>query len=321
MASISPLLQTKIAQQQNTTQSPIETPKINLTQKPDRVEINSSTNKKKVAKYVGTGIAIAGALATTAFLLTKGKTCLLEFNAKKAQKYAEEIQEKAEKLKNEVIELFAAGGNKVANITDDVDGNKIMKEIDSSGTLIRMSTFNSDGTLSEIKLRTKKGADFYNFKDGKLFEYSKNFQKALKTNISIAKRLRFEDGKLFEYAKNFQYDFQEKISIAKRLLFKDGKLFEYAKNYQQDSENISMAKRLLFEDGKLAEYAKNYQEDFQEKISIAKRLLFKDGKLFEYAKNFQQDSENISTTKEIEFTPGKPLINLLEFLKSFKKDS
>ncbi|MBR5304395.1 MAG: hypothetical protein IKU37_06180 [Candidatus Gastranaerophilales bacterium] len=289
MTSISPLLQTTITQQ---AQTPNKTPKTDLTQKPDRVEINSGTNKKKVAKYVGIGIAIACAIATTAFLLTKGKTCLLEFNSKKAQKYAEDIQEKAKKLKNEVVELFNAGGNKVVKITDGVDC-KIMEEIDSSGTLIRKSTFNLDGTLSEIELPTKKGADLYSFWDGELFAYEKNFQKDSEGNISRAKQLFFKDGKLAEYAKNFQYDSQENISTAKKLLFEDGKLVGYAKNFQENSKgNISAVKILSFEDGKLVKYLKNLQEEPEGNTSVA---------------------------KEIEFTPGKPLINLLEFLKSFKK--
>lgn len=298
MTNISPLLKAHIAQVQEETRAAENKPKVNLTQKPDEVKISSSTNKKKIAKYVGIGIAIAGALATTAFLLTKGKTCLLEFNAKKAQKYAEEIQEKAEKLKEEVIELFNAGGikngNKVANIIDDVDC-KIMEEIDSSGILIRKSTFNPDGTLSKIELPAKKGADLYSFWDGELTEYVKNFQQDSKGNISIAKRLLFEDGKLAEYVKNFQEDPEGNISVAKALGFEDGKLVEYTKNFQEDSEgNMSGAKVLDFEDGKLAGYVKNLQVDFE---------------------------GNSSATKEIEFTPGKPLKNLLDFLKSFKKDS
>ena len=263
MTSINSLLQTENTQQQNVAQTPNKTPKIDLTQKPDRVEINSSTNKKKVAKYVGTGIAIACAIATTAFLLTKGKTCLLEFNAKKAQKYAENIQEKAEKLKKEVIELFNAGENKVVKITDDVDC-KIMEEIDSNGTLIRKSTFYSDGTLSEIELPTKKGADLYSFDHGKLSYYTKNFQKDSEGNISMAKQLIFENDKLFGYVKNFQQD-EENTSMAKQLFFVDGKLAKYAKNYQVDSEgNISTAKILSFKCGKLASYARNFQQGSKE---------------------------------------------------------
>ena len=329
MTSVSPSFKSRIENQQSNVQMSKNSQQmaVGLSQKADTVEISKNTKQNKTAKYIGIGVALAGAFAVSAFLLTKGKTCLLEFNAKKAQKYAEGIQEKAEKLKNEVVELFNSNGmkngNKVANIIEDVYGAKTMEEFASDGVLIRRSFFGSEGNPGKIEVQTKKGVDRYRFREGKLSDYAENYQVDSKWNESYAKGLYFEEGKLYGYVKNFQEDSGWNESFAKGLYFEEGKLSGYVKNCHEDSEGIvSFAKGLYFEEGKLSGYVKNCQEDSEGIVSFAKGLYFEEGKLSVYAKNCQIDSEgNTSAVKEIEFTPGKPLKNLMIFLKSFfKKD-
>jgi len=318
----SPALQTYINKQNPKTN--LQGQATNLPLKPDTVEINKKTNKK-VGKYIAIGLAAAATVAGVLFLVTKGKTCLLELNVKKAQKVAEDLQVRAEELRKEVIELFNNNGikqgNKVAEIIEQDDGSKLMQELASDGSILRKSIF-IDKVLDSIMLPAKQGKDVYHFwQDGKLKEYAKGFEKLENGSEKVAKRLFFKDGKLERYVKGFEKLEDGSEKIAKFLQIKDGKCIAYAKGFEVlEDGRVKIAKGLLFEDGKLERYMKGCEqfEDGSEKT--AKCLLFEDGKLKEYAKGFEVlEDGSKKIAKSLEFEDGKPFKNMWIFIKSFFK--
>ena len=223
----SPALQTYINKQNPKTNPQGQA--TNLSLKPDTVEINKKTNKK-VGKYIAIGLAAAATVAGALFLVTKGKTCLLELNAKKAQKVADDLQVRAEELRKEVIELFNNNGikqgNKVAEIIKQDDGSKLMQEFASDGSILRKSIF-IDEALDSIMLPAKKGDDVFEFmQDGKLSKYLKGYENFEDGSEKAAKTLLFEDGKLCGYAKGYEKFEDGSEKIAKTLLFEDGKPFK-----------------------------------------------------------------------------------------------
>ena len=263
MTNISPLLQTMI-EKQSPSNNNVQQPKIDLTSKPDTVEISSKN--KKVGKYVGMGLAAAATIAGAIFLLTKGKTCLLEFNAKKAQKYAENIQAEAEKIKNEVIELFNNGGQKNGVKVAEIE-NDIMTEFAQDGkTILRESKFYNAGAL-KISNYQKNREDIYVFydKDGKLSRYLKDYKEDANGGFECKKALGFEFGKLSEYAKGYKEDANSGYECKKELDFEDGKLSRYYKDMKADENGSFECKKVLnFEDGKLHKCIKGVKADVPE---------------------------------------------------------
>ena len=290
----SPALQTYINKQNPKTNPQGQA--TNLPLKSDTVEINKKTNKK-VGKYIAISLAATATVAGTLFLVTKGKTCLLELNAKKAQKVADDLQVRAEKLKEEVVELFNNNGikqgNKVAEIIKQDDGSKLMQELASDGSILRKSIF-IDEALDSIRLPAKKGDDVYSFmQDGKLSKYLKGHEEFEDGSWKAAKFLWFEDGKLSIYAKGYEEFEDGSWKAAKILTFEDEKLSEYTKGCEAfEDGSWKTAKTLTFEDGKLSMYAKGREE-------------FEDG--------------SWKTAKFLSFEDGKPFKNMWIFIKSFFK--
>ncbi len=225
--NLSPLSQ-KIIEVRN--ESVQNQPYVDLSQKPDTVKLSSKVNNnKKVGKYIAIGAIgaaiMAGGVILACSLIKNGKL----LGADKAQKYASKIQSEAEKLSQEVTELFNNGGikngNKIANITQGESGVEIMEELASDGSLLRKSTF-SNKILSEIELPTKKGSDKFLFEDGKLSGYAKGYEEAADGSVKYAKLLVFEDGKLSGYTKGLEKAADGSGKAAKELVFEDGKFFK-----------------------------------------------------------------------------------------------
>ena len=320
--NLSPLNQ-KVIETRN--QNVQNQPYVDLSSKPDTVEI-SSKNNKKIGKYLAIGAIGAAILAGGAIL-----ACSLVKNGKllgadKAQKYASKIQSEAEKLSQEVTELFNNGGikngNKIANITQGESGVEIMEELASDGSLLRKSTF-SDKILSEIELPAKKGSDKFLFKDGKLTGYAKGYEESADGSYKYAKKLVFEDDKLAKYRKGYERSADGSYKFAKDLVFKDGKLAKYTKGFEESADGSrKYAKDLVFIDGKLTEYIKGFEISADGRIKYAKGLNFIDGKLAFYRKGFEESADgSIKLAKSLDFEDGKPISNIIKFIGSyFKKD-
>ena len=194
-------------------------------------------------------------------MVTKGKAFFVELNAKKAQKYAENIKSQAEKLKDEVTELFNNGGmkdgNKVANIIQQDDGVKLMEELASDGSLLRKSTFMDK--MLEIEVSTKKGQDVFVFENGILLVYNKDLERLADGSKKVAKILQFNDDKLLAYNNGCEEFADGSKKVAKVLIFNDDKLLAYNKGYEEFVDGSEKAAKILqFEDGKLSVYSKNY---------------------------------------------------------------
>ena len=258
----SPALQMRIENSQ-TPKTNTQKQTNNLSSKSDTVEISTKANKN-YKKYITIGAISATAIAGAFFLAAKGKTCLIKLNAKKAQKYAENVESKAEKLKEEVLELFNNNGikegNKIAKITTQKDGTKLMEELTSNNEAIRKSTF-VDEVLSSIELSTKKETScFYEFsKDGKLSRYMKDIKTFEDGNIKTAKCLLFENGKLSHYVKGIEEFTDNRYTTAKVLYYKDGNLVSSVKNCEYIDDRYKAREILEFENGKLTNHLKNYE--------------------------------------------------------------
>ena len=238
----------------------MQMPKVDLSQKLDSVELSKKiTNKSKAGKYIKIGIILAAVVAGVALINKYGIKC----NSKKINKYAE-------KLKNEVTELFTnegmKDGKKIAEIADGLEGQKIMREFASdSSTVLRESTF-VDRVLSSIKVKAEKGKDVYEFNNGLLSSFFKSKEALENGGFKAAKMLGFENGKLIEYAKGVEKSANGDLKIANQLKYKDGKLIEYAKGVEGlNEENEKCAKKLSYQEGKLINNAKLFIKNLFQK--------------------------------------------------------
>ena len=150
------------------------------------------------------------------------------------QKQADEVIEYAQKVFDEITELFKKGdeitpdGKTLRKITSN-GSERIMEEFGQDGTIARRSTF-----VNEIPKKIQEG--YEELADG---------------SWKYAKELTFENGKPNLYIEGFEKLADGTSKYAKELTFVNGKPFWYKEGYEELADGTSKyAKELTFENGK-----------------------------------------------------------------------
>ena len=260
--SISPLLQTKIAEQTN--QTNIQQTKQNSPLlKNDKFELSSKPKNKKslvaFASIVGGFVLASGIVAFT----FKG-------HIENIQKEGSKIQEAGQKTVDEILKSFNS-------VKKSKDGSKVIEKFSEDGeTLISKSTLNAgfltidnfrektrieatDGKLrafySDVdfldngSMKSKKCFNF-NFKNNKTFEYKKNYQENADGSWSCKKMAVFKNCLLSKLIKNCQENADGSSSIEKTIGFKNGKIWKYIKNLYIDSDRNIFYDKMISIDNK-----------------------------------------------------------------------
>ncbi len=295
-----------------------------------------SKNNKKTAAIIG-GVAALAILGTGALVAIKRhkvpneiKTALNNFEetnkaanalAQSAKKQADEVTEYAQRLFNEVSDLFKKGDEITPDgavlrkiIVDGDDTCKVMQELSADGALVRESRF-TNGVLDTIEEGIEELSDgsrkiarrFDFFKDGTLIDYQEGIEiSADLLSGKVAKTIRFKEGKLRLYQEGIEASADESGKVAKNIIFKDGKPCLYQEGCETFADlSDKVAKTIGFnKDGKPDWYQEGIEVLADGSGKIAKYIGFnKDGKLSSYQEGCEALADgSIKAAKEFELT-------------------
>ncbi len=217
-----------------------------------------SKNNKKTAAIIG-GVAALAILGTGALVAIKRhkvpneiKTALNNFKetneaanalAQNVQKQADEVTEYAQRLFNEVSDLFKTPDGAVLRkiIVDGDDTYKVMQEFSDDGALVRESRF-TNGVLDTIEEGIEELSDgskkiarrFDFFVDGTLRWYQEGTEALADGSEKIAKTISFnKDGKPNWYREGYKALADGSEKIAKEINFlEDGTPSWYQEGYK-----------------------------------------------------------------------------------------
>ncbi len=326
--------------------------KVDSTTKPDSVELSTkkSVDKKKLIKYGAIGVAFLGLAAGVATLIKRGQVPSEILSAQKsankmeeeasalasevqkmideevkplqesAQKLADEVKDHAEKIKNDVVELFNNGGKnkegiQVAYITK-LEDSSIMEELDSNGKLLRKSEFDLDGFIQSIEEQSDKGINKYKYaialeKDGcisVLDKYFEDYKELPDGTIKANKAIRFKDGNIWKYEECSEELSNGTEKANKCIELEDGKPSVYLEGYELLPDGtLKINKDIYFEDGKPSTYTEGY-EKLPDGIRKANKYIgFEDGKPSGYCEGYEELPDGtLKANKCIDFEDGKP---------------
>lgn len=232
-----------------------------------------SKNNKKTAAIIG-GVAALAILGTGALVAIKRhkvpneiKTALSNFEktneaanalAQSVQKQADEVTEYAQRLFNNVSDLFKKGdeitpdGTVLRKIRSLDDTCKVMEEFSDDGKLVRKSMF-TDGILGTVREGIEELAD---------------------GSEKVAKNIIFEDGKLSLYQEGLEELADESGKVAKNIIFKDGKPCLYQEGCETFADLLSgkVAKAIGFENGKPRLYLEGIEGLADGSVKVAKEF-------------------------------------------------
>ena len=207
-----------------------------------------SKNNKKTAAIIG-GVAALAILGTGALVAIKRhkvpneiKTALNNFEetnkaanalAQNVQKQADKVTEYAQRLFNEVSDLFKKGdeitpdGTVLRKIRSLDDTCKVMEEFSDDGKLVRKSMF-TDGILGTVREGIEELADGSEkvakniiFEDGKLSLYQEGLEELADGSGKIAKAIGFENGKPRLYTEGIERLADGSVKVAKEFELTD----------------------------------------------------------------------------------------------------
>ena len=219
---------------------------------------DASKNNKKTAAIIG-GVAALAILGTGALVAIKRhkvpneiKTALNNFEetnettnalVQSVQKQADEVTEYAQKLFDEVSDLFKKGdettsdGTVLRRITG---GNtcKVMEEFSDDGALVRNSRF-INGILDTVEEgieersvgSSKIARRFVFFEDGTPKLYQEGFERLVDGSRKMAKEIDFNNGKPSLYQEGLEWLANGSRKIAKSIRFKNGKPSWYEEGF------------------------------------------------------------------------------------------
>lgn len=293
-----------------------------------------SKNNKKTAAIIG-GVAALAILGTGALVAIKRhkvpneiKTALNNFEetneaanalAQNVQKQADKVTEYAQRLFNEVSDLFKKGdeitldGAVLRKIIGDGDDTcKFMQEFSEDGALVRESRF-TNGALDTIEEGIEKLSDgsrktarrFGFFEDGTLTDYQEGIETFADESGKVAKNIIFKDGKPCLYQEGCETFADLSAKIAKNVIFEDGKLCSYQEGIEALADGSEKAaKSVIFEDGKPKVYYEGCEIFADLSGKIAKCIDFnKDGKPDWYQEGIEGLANgSIKAAKEFELT-------------------
>ena len=293
-----------------------------------------SKNNKKTAAIIG-GVAALAILGTGALVAIKRhkvpneiKTALNNFEetnkaanalAQSVQKQADEVTEYAQRLFNNVSDLFKKGDEITPDgavlrkiIVDGDDTCKLMQEFSDDGALVRESRF-TNGVLDTIEEGIEELSDgsrkiarrFDFFEDGTLTDYQEGIKTFADESGKVAKNIIFKDGKPCLYQEGCE-TFADLLSgkVAKAIGFENGKPRLYLEGIEELADGSEkVAKNIIFEDGKLSLYQEGLEELADGSGKIAKAIRFENGKPRLYTEGIEGLADgSVKVAKEFELT-------------------
>ena len=212
--------------------------------------------------------------------------------AQNVQKQADKVTEYAQRLFNEVNDLFKKGdeitpdGAVLRKIIGDGDDTcKFMQEFSEDGALVRESRF-TNGALDTIEEGIEKLSDgsrktarrFGFFVDGTLTDYQEGIETFADESGKVAKNIIFKDGKPCLYQEGCETFADSSAKIAKNVIFEDGKLSFYQEGVKQLADlSGKVAKTIGFEEGKPSSYQEGCETFTDLSGKIARIIGFKEG--------------------------------------------
>ena len=187
-------------------------------------------------------------------------------NAKKTQKYAQEVSAIAQRIYDEANSAYRQGEKNISPALfrkiEDYGNTKIIKEIlnGENGTIIRISTF-ENGQLRDVEEGYKvsydgtiyKGKEITYDENGALEWYNEGYKQTPDGHWNREKRANFKDGKLRLYEENLTGDKTNFLGLGKRICFVDGSLSYYMEDLKRNlnKELEIPRKELYLENGKI----------------------------------------------------------------------
>ena len=255
-------------------------------------------NPKKVAFGA---LAIAGIIASTVLLATKGKPLLINLEGNKILSKADKINqqagsviENAEKEYNSVLNLLVESRPDNFNTVFDENGAVVRRFIEkdsaylmqelSGEKITRESMFNPEQLsiktimkdvehISDSRIKAREG---FSYDKGELNSYMKGiFANIYDENPSKSKFktiIEFKDGQLFSCIKDAKMD-NENLAYKEGYKFIDDKLRKYESGVKSGLNTSKVGKEFNFDNGKVGEYRKNIELFFsEEKPEIAEKV-------------------------------------------------
>ena len=271
-----------------------------------------NTNNKNTAAIIG-GVAALAILGTGALVAIKRhkvpneiKTALNSLKetneaanalAQSAKKQADEVTEYAQKLFNEVSDLFKKG--------DEIDDNgNTLRAIKRLGPQKIMEEYTQDGKIFRKS----------SFLCGKLYEVQEGVEEFSDGSVKIAKRVYFTNDQIGNYEEGIEKFSNGVTKTAKEILFDDlGEFYSYAEGKEElPNEVTKTARSLSLYDGKLSCYKEGIEtkpEAPWEIAKMAKCLIICDCKHLSYDENCQAIADStLKATKSLLVKDRKPVL-------------
>ncbi len=296
MQNISPLLQQRILNQP--TGNTAQTPSVDLSQKPDTVEISNTNtntdtnaeadkkpNKKKILKYAAIALGLT-AVAAGAAIVFKGRVK----DVTSMQKTAENMADEANKMLSDAQELE----KEAKALVDDV--SKVAQEAQAKFEKMRdevITLFNNGGKKDGVEAAKISSGDLYDYleeidSDGVLLRKSCFCEGELRrieemTEKGKNKYIIDNEGKLSKYMEGYEELSDGTEKVAKRISIDNGELSGYMEGCEILPDGTGKAiKEMGFDNGELSMYLEGCEHLPDGTEKVAKEMFFSDGKLWWY---------------------------------------
>lgn len=310
-----------------------------------QVEQKPQAKTKNKGALIGLSAAIGvGAIVTAGILINRNRVPSEVRKAiheagktnTKAQKLAAKVQdeaqiilssvgkvkEDAQKIVDEVVDLFKKGEEKGYKDITNEEG-KIIKKFSQSGegenAAIELNEFEADGTTllrSSTKYSKDDALSINDFAKkieirqgkGEIESIEEGYEKLADGNEKSNKIFFFNDRKLNNCIEGIE-GFADGSSKTNKLFhFYDEKLTGYEEGYENLADRSVKSNKILgFDDKKITEYNEGYEKLADKSMKINKCLNYHDDKLHSYTEGIENiKDKSIKINKCLNYTDGKP---------------
>ncbi len=302
----SPLLQARIAQQQNNSVN--QQPKQDLPKVEDSVELSTKPkmSKKKKALIAFTAALGAAAVAAGVVSLTRkgviqDKTLVqaVQGTEQKIKTASQGILDDVQKIQDTLNAAQKRVDEVLSSFTEVKpleDGTKVIEKFADDGkTLVSKSTLRNDFlTIDDFAEKTRINANngkLRNFYKGAEFsgDYIKRADECFEIFEGFYRNAEFVDGSAIKADEYFDFLGKEASK---------NNLYQYHKNVEFTPDNATKSDECFsFTDGKLFAWAKDYQKNFLADEFGGEKIFFDDDeKLIQWANNYQLSSDGKNWT-------------------------